>query len=195
MNHSSLILVAAFLSVFAIAKTTGVQYVELDGRLNFTDGQVSLPACQMNEAMLCNMTYLGVEFDADNNISNAYLSEDPDDDGIPASTVDFSPDELGKLQVFRDSQKRVWIKQFQISVRQVQWLNTHTCELAALGASIKSVSDGKLIFSFDTQGLGDSVLQTLPVCENFSGSYDNGKPFTGSYRFVQQAYEPLVGPP
>ncbi len=181
-------------SSFAVVKPD-VHWMELDGRLNFSDGHIPTPACVVDQAIMCHFTYLGVEYKGDD-VVKAYLSEDPGlGPSLSPSKIDFTPDQLGRLQFIRDSQNRVWVKQFEVSGKQVVWLLNHTCLTGALGVPIKSIINKTETYTFDTEGLGETVLSTASVCGNFQGLYKDDKPFTGSFSFVQQKYtnvDPIV---
>ncbi len=176
----------------AFGETATPSYIQLEGRLDFSPGQSGQAECKLDQALGCNLTFIGLEFSG-TAITRAFLSEDPSSEGVPPATIDFDPDELGKLQLVQDPQGRYWVQQFYLKQREIEWLLSHTCELPALGFGVNTVGGGKMVFTFDTQGLGQYYSQSAPVCENFLGTYNSGQPYTASLSFVQENYIPEGG--
>ncbi len=134
--------------------------------------------------------YLGVEVEGTQLIS-ASLKNDTFELGT--DRIQFFAEELSGIVFHPDSFNRLWIKSLALSDRLLKWVManaSYTINECAPTQPIMTIFPTQFIFTFNVNGLGESVLFSESQLGTFKGQRKDGGSYVATIQWKQKQYKP-----
>lgn len=120
-----------------------------------------------------------------------------DFNSFPIYKVSLLASELKAIELYQDKKGMVWIHKMALGPRLLDWLFFHA---KARGHAwcvpsqpLKTIGPVPVVFSFETEGLGEDYFESYTPAQNFSGELSDGSSYyEARLKFVQTDVSELI---